>query len=712
MKKLVWMITFCVISTTAVFTVSINPDPVYAVTETQEQDPELPICIDDEEITEGLLPQLQEGRLFGPVRNISENLGAYVDYSQAEQEVSLIRDDINITMEIGSDTAQVYTLETGEEKHQLDEAMFVDEGRTFVPLRFLAESFGYYVDWDESSRTVTLKTPEDEEDKDKDEEDEEEEEEEKFEEKLKPEKIALDADTEEDDIKMTLDYPEGEFPEYELDFSDDDKEFSITVKSSRVDEYSWGFDDDLMDTITTETIEEEKEVDREELEDLKEDENKDDKDNENNDKDNKDNDNDEYDNDNDNGDDNEDEDDDENKEEEIKTITKYKSKIDVKLHYPVPELKENITDGTEADSKLEMVIPRLFEEEVHSEQLTDGLEYTEIRKGMERGPVNIYEMRLSPDAELKPDLIMANNEFSGFERLDDMAEENNGLAAINGGFFWQAGHPIGLYISEQRLIREPSDNRSALFYSTDHEATIKRSYFHGGEAKIQELDLEIDVDGVNRNRTRGDAIIYTPEHGESTDTTTSTARNHQELTIENGKIHELNPGDSDIPSEGMVLSIHETYTRDIDNLDQIEEDMEIEIDWDLGHDKELEEIAFGLGGGPRIMEDGDVDIRSKEEDISENITTGRSPRTTAGVTSEGELILTVVDGRQSNVSIGMTLEELGDLMAARGADDALNLDGGGSSMMWLDGEYQNNPNGNNSYHGIRELANAIILTEE
>ena len=58
----------------------------------------------------------------------------------------------------------------------------------------------------------------------------------------------------------------------------------------------------------------------------------------------------------------------------------------------------------------------------------------------------------------------------------------------------------------------------------------------------------------------------------------------------------------------------------------------------------------------------------------------RHPRTAAGVTADGRtLILAVVDGRQPEHSIGVTLPELADILIGLGAVDAINLDGGGSS---------------------------------
>lgn len=63
---------------------------------------------------------------------------------------------------------------------------------------------------------------------------------------------------------------------------------------------------------------------------------------------------------------------------------------------------------------------------------------------------------------------------------------------------------------------------------------------------------------------------------------------------------------------------------------------------------------------------------------------GPHPRTAVGYKDHGKtLILLVVDGRKKGVASGMSLEELGDVMLKLGAEDAINLDGGGSSMMGI-----------------------------
>jgi len=60
----------------------------------------------------------------------------------------------------------------------------------------------------------------------------------------------------------------------------------------------------------------------------------------------------------------------------------------------------------------------------------------------------------------------------------------------------------------------------------------------------------------------------------------------------------------------------------------------------------------------------------------------RNPRTAVGIAKNGtQLILLVLDGRQPKLSIGMTLSELADQMIAVGCDEAINLDGGGSTTL-------------------------------
>jgi hypothetical protein len=84
----------------------------------------------------------------------------------------------------------------------------------------------------------------------------------------------------------------------------------------------------------------------------------------------------------------------------------------------------------------------------------------------------------------------------------------------------------------------------------------------------------------------------------------------------------------------------------------------------------------------------------------------RHPRTAMGLTEDrSELILAVVDGRTST-NTGMYGAELAEVMGELGAHNAFNIDGGGSSQMWVEGDgYINDYSGNNYYGGARAMAN-------
>ncbi|HYP73496.1 MAG TPA: phosphodiester glycosidase family protein [Microbacterium sp.] len=102
-----------------------------------------------------------------------------------------------------------------------------------------------------------------------------------------------------------------------------------------------------------------------------------------------------------------------------------------------------------------------------------------------------------------------------------------------------------------------------------------------------------------------------------------------------------------------------------------------------------------LSFGPAIVEDGAAVAGIDDVEIDTNIGNhsiqGEQPRTAIGVTADGHILIVVVDGRDPGYSRGVTMTELADIMTSLGATTAYNLDGGGSSELWFDGEVVNQP---------------------
>ncbi|MGI9626559.1 MAG: phosphodiester glycosidase family protein [Longimicrobiales bacterium] len=115
-----------------------------------------------------------------------------------------------------------------------------------------------------------------------------------------------------------------------------------------------------------------------------------------------------------------------------------------------------------------------------------------------------------------------------------------------------------------------------------------------------------------------------------------------------------------------------------------------------------------IGGFPLLLADGEV-VGDLEVGDRPAFAAARHPRTGVGLDDDtGRLWLVVVDGRQPPYSDGMTLPEFTQLFHALGVEEALNLDGGGSTTMWVRGQVVNRPS---DPTGERPVANSLWVTD-
>lgn len=107
------------------------------------------------EKTADVAPFIQDGRTFLPVRFVAEAVGvtdSNIIYNANTKTVTLIKGDRIAQVQIGSKTLLVNGVSV-----QMDTAAAVKNGRTVLPLRFVAQALGADVQWDEATRTVTIK---------------------------------------------------------------------------------------------------------------------------------------------------------------------------------------------------------------------------------------------------------------------------------------------------------------------------------------------------------------------------------------------------------------------------------------------------------------------------------------------------------------------------------------------------------------------------
>jgi hypothetical protein len=111
-----------------------------------------------------------------------------------------------------------------------------------------------------------------------------------------------------------------------------------------------------------------------------------------------------------------------------------------------------------------------------------------------------------------------------------------------------------------------------------------------------------------------------------------------------------------------------------------------------------------VGGFPELLRAGREVLG--EQTVRADFGPARHPRTAIGWTARGHLLFVLVDGRQAPFSDGMSLDEMTQLFRRLGATDALNLDGGGSSAMVVQGRVVNRPS---DATGERAVGNALVL---
>ena len=118
------------------------------------------------------------------------------------------------------------------------------------------------------------------------------------------------------------------------------------------------------------------------------------------------------------------------------------------------------------------------------------------------------------------------------------------------------------------------------------------------------------------------------------------------------------------------------------------------------------DVNDAVHAGPVLIHNGEIKITVNEEVFFGSSIPEIHPRTAAGYRKDGNLVLLVVDGRQVN-SRGVDLMELAIIMRDLDCVEAINLDGGGSSAMVVDGKLMNRPAGTSSQ---REVMSAIAVS--
>ena len=119
------------------------------------------------------------------------------------------------------------------------------------------------------------------------------------------------------------------------------------------------------------------------------------------------------------------------------------------------------------------------------------------------------------------------------------------------------------------------------------------------------------------------------------------------------------------------------------------------------------DVETAIGGGPVLIQDGKINITNNEELLfAGKGLYDKHPRTAMGYTANGKLIILVIQGRFSTIAEGANLLQEATILQQLGCIEALNLDGGGSSCMLVNGKETITPSDKT---GQRALPGVFII---
>jgi len=332
-------------------------------------------------------------------------------------------------------------------------------------------------------------------------------------------------------------------------------------------------------------------------------------------------------------------------------------------------------------NRLVIDIAKVHEQKLEKD-VAPGLKYISWLQETPAGPVWAHILELAPKRGLAVQPSLGNGDVKGMATISGIAAREGALAAVNGTFFAPNGVLIGLLKLNGEIVSTVPQTRAAL------------GIFPGGKLKIGQISYSgavavpglsgsrtIPIAGVNRERGPDELIVYNRHYGPST----GTNEHGLEAVVRDGKVVALGQGNTPIPPDGVVVSAHGQAAAALAGLkpgDSLKVQQSLSDGWD--------DAVCVLGAGPLLVKDGDIFVAAEAEEFGPDVARGRAPRTAAGLTADGRLLLVVVDGRQK-ISIGMTLPEMARFMRKLGAVQAMNLDGGGSSEMVVAGQVVNSP---------------------
>jgi len=339
---------------------------------------------------------------------------------------------------------------------------------------------------------------------------------------------------------------------------------------------------------------------------------------------------------------------------------------------------------------------------------------------------------------------LATDVVPGREPLSALAARTDALASVNGGYFvigeenGTDGDLAGISVLDGELVSEAVNGRTSLLLPgragarASVEALRSRQAVRADDGAARELDGLNRVPGLIRGcgGTGGDQPTEAPKHD-------FTCTDDSELIAFTPRFGASAPAgagaEAVLGADGVVTEVREARGGAIPAGATVLSATGDAAGWLRAHAGVGRHLGLGIAvlgeeerplaldaplgvvnGGPRLLRDGAVQITANAEGFHWPEDPGflyrfgirRNPRTLAGVTGDGRLLLVTVEGRRPGYSVGASFLESAAILRALGARDGVNLDGGGSTAMTLGARLLGRPS---DPTGERPIADAVVV---
>jgi len=284
--------------------------------------------------------------------------------------------------------------------------------------------------------------------------------------------------------------------------------------------------------------------------------------------------------------------------------------------------------------------------------------------------INAVDVDMSK-SQIKMRPVTASYSFNQLKDVRDHARDSGAIAAINANYFKTGGVPLGTLMVDGEWVSGPLYDRVALGFTDGGYARIARVGLHGTLYTSNPDHPELWINNVNQpHRTGSRCILYTRRWGERV---TFPYAGCMVAVDASGQVLDKAEKVMAIPYGGFVLA--DSKKSPIANLKP--GDL-VHVKWQT-NPIGWENVKQAVSGGPLLLQDGKFAFDLKSEKFPANWTGGHIvARTACGITADDHLIMATFEGPH-------TLFDVAKFFLKMGCTEAMNLDGGGSTTMVVNG---------------------------